>query len=56
MKTYNHFINGLYSVPSGGQYFDTENPYTGKVWAKVARGNAGAFLTLLVMNLWELLE
>ena len=40
MKTFNHFINGVYCVPTTGQYFDTENPYTGKTWAKVARGSS----------------
>ncbi|XDZ66561.1 aldehyde dehydrogenase [Alphaproteobacteria bacterium LSUCC0684] len=40
MKTYNHFINGAWVEPSSGEYFDTENPYTGEVWARVARGNA----------------
>ena len=40
MKTYNHYINGKWVKPDSGEYFDTENPYTGKVWAKVARGNA----------------
>ncbi len=39
MKNYMHFINGQFSEPSSGQYFDTENPYTGKIWARVARGN-----------------
>jgi len=40
MKTYNHFINGAWVEPASGAYFDTENPYTGEVWARVARGNA----------------
>ena len=39
MKIYNHFINGVYSEPNTGNYFETENPYTGEVWAKIARGN-----------------
>ena len=39
MKTYNHYINGSWTEPSTGQYFETENPYTGEIWAKVARGN-----------------
>ena len=39
MKTYNHYINGSWMEPSTGHYFETENPYTGEVWAKVARGN-----------------
>ena len=40
MKTYNHFINGVWVEPSSNAYFDTDNPYTGEIWAKIARGNA----------------
>ena len=40
MKTYNHYINGEWVEPASCEYFDTENPYTGEVWAKLARGNA----------------
>ena len=40
MKTYKHYIDGAWTAPSGGQYFDTDNPYTGEVWAKIAKGNA----------------
>ena len=40
MKAYKHYINGSWTPPSGGQYFDTDNPYTGEVWAKIAKGNA----------------
>ncbi|MEM7195488.1 MAG: aldehyde dehydrogenase [Pseudomonadota bacterium] len=39
MKTYDHYINGEWVKPSSGEYFDTENPYTCEVWARVARGN-----------------
>jgi len=38
MKIYNHYINGAWVEPTQGNYFDTENPYTGDVWAKIARG------------------
>ena len=38
MKLYNHFINGKWIEPIKNEYFDTENPFTGEVWAKVARG------------------
>ena len=38
MKTYQHFINGEFVDPEGGDWFDTENPYTGEVWAKIPRG------------------
>ena len=40
MKHYQHYINGAFCDPVSGSYFDTENPYTGQVWAKVAKGNA----------------
>ena len=40
MKNYQHYINGDWVAPSSGEYFDTENPYLGDVWAKIARGNA----------------
>ncbi len=40
MKTYDHFIDGNWVKPATGEYFNTENPYLGKVWAKIARGNA----------------
>ena len=40
MKTYNHFINGAWVEPSSNAYFETDNPFTGEVWAKIARGNA----------------
>ena len=40
MKQYQHYIDGQWTDPDSGTWFDTENPYTGEVWAKIARGNA----------------
>jgi (Z)-2-((N-methylformamido)methylene)-5-hydroxybutyrolactone dehydrogenase len=40
MRQYGHFINGESVTPSGGQYFPTENPYSGETWAEIARGNS----------------
>ena len=40
MKHYKHYINGQWVDPSSNQWFDTENPYTGEVWAKIAKGNS----------------
>ena len=40
MKVYQHYINGAWVEPVNREYFDTENPYTGEVWAKIARGSA----------------
>ncbi len=39
METFNHYINGSWMHPSSGRYFETENPYTCEVWAKIAQGN-----------------
>ena len=39
MKKYMHYINGSYVQPESKEFFDTENPFTGNVWGKVARGN-----------------
>ena len=40
MKRYQHFINGEFVDPAGGEWFDSENPYTGEVWAQIPRGTA----------------
>jgi acyl-CoA reductase-like NAD-dependent aldehyde dehydrogenase len=37
---YDHWIEGASSRPSSGGYLPTENPFSGEVWAMVARGNA----------------
>jgi len=39
MKTYQHYINSAWVEPASDQYFDTDNPYTGEVWAQIAKGN-----------------
>ncbi len=39
MKTYQHFIDGQSIAPASGEYFDTVNPYTGEVWARIAKGS-----------------
>ena len=33
MKQYQHYIKGAWTDPDSGEWFDTENPYTGEVWA-----------------------
>ncbi len=38
MKTYKHFINGAYVDPAKCEWLESENPYTGEVWAQVPRG------------------
>ncbi len=40
VQIYDHFIGGETAKPVGGAYFPTENPYTGEVWAEIARGTA----------------
>lgn len=40
MKKYQHFINGEFVDPLGGEWFETHNPYTGKVWAEIPKGDA----------------
>ena len=40
MQTYDLFIGGKSTAPLSGNYFDSFNPFTGEVWAKVAQGNA----------------
>ena len=31
-------IGGEWTAPAGGEWFDSDNPFTGKAWAKVPRG------------------
>jgi acyl-CoA reductase-like NAD-dependent aldehyde dehydrogenase len=38
LTRFNHFINGQDVSPASGQYFETQNPYSGLAWAEVARG------------------
>ncbi|MDG1211157.1 MAG: aldehyde dehydrogenase [Paracoccaceae bacterium] len=38
ITTYRHFINGEYVDPIDGEWFDSDDPYKGEVWARVARG------------------
>ncbi|MEM7057039.1 MAG: aldehyde dehydrogenase [Pseudomonadota bacterium] len=40
MKTYQHFINGTYTDPAQGEWFDSVDPYRGEAWAKIPRGTA----------------
>lgn len=39
-RTYELYIAGSFVKPSGGEYFPSDNPYTGEIWANVARGTA----------------
>jgi len=37
LRRYGAYIDGAEREPASGEYFDTHDPYTGEVWAKVAR-------------------
>ncbi len=39
MKTYTHYINGSFVPATSGETIDSEDPYSGEVWARVARGS-----------------
>ena len=39
MKQYDLYINGAWQTPASHEWFDTVNPYTGQVWAKIGRGS-----------------
>ena len=39
MEKYDLYINGRWEKPSSGAYFESDNPYDGEIWAKIARGN-----------------
>lgn len=38
LTRFNHFINGQDVQPASGEYFETQNPYSGQAWAEVACG------------------
>ncbi|SDP42646.1 aldehyde dehydrogenase (NAD+) [Arthrobacter sp. ok909] len=38
LTQYDHYIAGAFTGPEDGEYFDTVNPYTGEVWARIAKG------------------
>ncbi len=40
MQQYRMYIDGAWVEPQGGRWFDTTNPYTGEVWARIAHGSA----------------
>ena len=40
MKRYQLRIDGKSVDPDAGQWFETQNPYTGKAWAEIPKGNA----------------
>lgn len=40
MKQYEIYVDSKWGPSSTGEYFDTENPFTGKVWAQIPKCNA----------------
>ena len=40
MRTFKYFVNNNWCDPASGQYFDSENPADGEVWARVPDCNA----------------
>ncbi|HEY1325829.1 MAG TPA: aldehyde dehydrogenase [Casimicrobiaceae bacterium] len=40
LAQYELFVDGRAVRPSAGEYFLTEDPFTGRAWARIARGNA----------------
>lgn len=40
MERYQLFINGRWEDPHSGEWFDTNEPFSGNVWAKIPRGDA----------------
>ena len=40
MERFDMYIGGATVPPSSGEYIPTDNPYTGEVWAEIARGTA----------------
>jgi aldehyde dehydrogenase (NAD+) len=40
MQRYQMYIGGKWGDAASGEWFETQNPYTGKTWALVARGGA----------------
>jgi acyl-CoA reductase-like NAD-dependent aldehyde dehydrogenase len=40
MQRYDHFINGVWSVPNNGKTIESIDPATGEAWAHFARGDS----------------
>jgi aldehyde dehydrogenase (NAD+) len=39
METYSYYADAKWLEPASGEYFDSENPYTGETWAQIPRCN-----------------
>jgi acyl-CoA reductase-like NAD-dependent aldehyde dehydrogenase len=40
LETYKMYIGGKWVEPASGDYFESDNPYTGRPWALIPKGNA----------------
>jgi aldehyde dehydrogenase (NAD+) len=40
LPTYGNYINGAEVPPASGEHYLTDDPYTNRPWARIARGNA----------------
>jgi (Z)-2-((N-methylformamido)methylene)-5-hydroxybutyrolactone dehydrogenase len=40
MKSYNHWIDGTWVEPASKAWLESDDPYRGESWAKIARGSA----------------
>jgi len=40
LQNYKMFVDGKWVESSSGEYFESDNPYTGQPWARIPRGNA----------------
>jgi (Z)-2-((N-methylformamido)methylene)-5-hydroxybutyrolactone dehydrogenase len=40
LQSYDLYIGGEHAKPASGLYFSSDNPYTGEIWASIARGTA----------------
>ena len=41
LPKYGNYIDGAVVPPASNEYLPTEDPYSGKVWALIGRGNEG---------------
>lgn len=45
METCSYYADGKWLEPASGEYFDSENPYSGETWARIPRCNEGEHRT-----------
>jgi len=40
VETFTHYANGRFVPAASGESFDSTDPYSGEVWAKISRGSS----------------